>query len=124
MGTLQLTLLLILQQILQQILPLTLQLTQLLTQQLTLPLTLLLTLPLTLQRTLLLTQLLNLKMTQQTQLTILPLQQTSVTSAISPPASKEKIVELALPLCLFLPFSFLQSLPAFCSMYDLDLVGM
>merc|ERR1712168_534906 len=74
------------------------------------------TLPPTLQRTLLLTQLLNLKMTQQTQLTILPLQQTSVTSAISPPASKEKIVELALPLCLFLPFSFLQSLPAFCSM--------
>merc|ERR1719430_2114751 len=45
-----------------------------------------------------------------------PLQQTSVTSAISSPASKEKRAALALPLCLFLPFFFLQSLPAFCSM--------
>merc|ERR1712192_124758 len=29
----------------------------------------------------------------------------------------QKRTELALPLCLFLPFSCLQSLPAFCSMF-------
>merc|ERR1711936_1282485 len=51
----------------------------------------------------------------------LPLQQTSAAHAISPPATKEMKAELALPLCLFLPFSCLQSLPAFCSMFSIIL---
>merc|ERR1711929_41789 len=45
--------------------------------------------------------------------------QTSAVHAILTPASKEEAVELVLPLCLFLPFSFQQSLPGFCSMLQM-----
>merc|ERR1712018_470844 len=51
----------------------------------------------------------------------LPLQQTSAAHAISPPATKGRKAELELCLCLFLLFSCLQSLPAFCSMFSIIL---
>merc|ERR1719391_709129 len=44
---------------------------------------------------------------------------TSAAHATLTPASKEEAVELVLPLCLFLPFSFHQSLPGFCSMLQM-----
>merc|ERR1711918_21898 len=47
--------------------------------------------------------------------------QTSAVHAIRLPATKKKTTEPALPLCLFLPFSCLQSLPAFCSMFSIIL---
>merc|ERR1719237_1179447 len=80
-----------------------------------LPMNLLLPMPLLLLMNLSLLRNQNL-LKQREKLLETPPQQTSVTSAISPPASKEKRAALALPLCLFLPFFFLQSLPAFCSM--------
>merc|ERR1712037_866273 len=51
--------------------------------------------------------------------TLPPQQQTSATHAIRRPARKEEKEVLALPLPLFLPFSYLQSLPAFCSMFSI-----
>merc|ERR1719175_154615 len=44
---------------------------------------------------------------------------TSAAHATLTPASKEEAVELVLPLCLFLLFSFHQSLPGFCSMLQM-----
>merc|ERR1719458_759732 len=46
-----------------------------------------------------------------------PQQQTSATHAIRRPARKEEKEVLPLSLLLFLLFSYLQSLPAFCSMF-------
>merc|ERR1711934_1157645 len=53
------------------------------------------------------------------QQTLPPQQKTSATHAISRPARKEVKEVLHLPLPLFLPFSYLQSLPAFCSMFSI-----
>merc|ERR1712066_983066 len=107
------------QQTPQQTLPLTLPLIQLQTLQ---------TLQL-LQQTLRTLQLLQqtlqtLPLTQRLPLILLLiplLHKTSALHAICLPASKEEKAELDLPLCLFLPFSYLQSLPAFCSMFSMIL---
>merc|ERR1712181_127733 len=81
-------------------------------QQLPLPQPLLLPLlPLNLLRPMTLLQLL--------WLLLLPWQGTGLqlsATALHLSVMKER-TELALPLCLFLPFSCLQSLPAFCSMF-------
>merc|ERR1712116_88894 len=49
-------------------------------------------------------------------LDLLDLQLSSTALRVSAMMEKEA-TELALPLCLFLPFSCLQSLPTFCSMF-------
>merc|ERR1712061_460425 len=71
-----------------------------------------------------------LQMTQpQPPLLIQMLQpQPPLTSALYAPATKEEMIaELALHPCPFLPSCYPQSLPAFCSLYDLivlSFIGM
>merc|ERR1712066_588216 len=84
------------------------------------------TLPLTPQQTPQQTLPLTLRLIQLQTLPLILLQipllhKTSALHAICLPASKEEKAELDLPLCLFLPFSYLQSLPAFCSMFSMIL---
>merc|ERR1712066_625919 len=109
------------QQTPQQTLPLTLQTLQLLQQTLQT----LQVLQQTLQTLQMLQQTLQtLPLTQRLPLILLLiplLHKTSALHAICLPASKEEKAELDLPLCLFLPFSYLQSLPAFCSMFSMIL---